>query len=81
MESLNNSWQMQNDTLTRTFKFKDFHEAIAFINKIAEIANRLDHHPQIENMYNTVTLTLSTHEAGDKVTEKDKEFAREVDNL
>lgn len=77
----NSSWQEINDTLTKNFKFQDFQQAIDFINQVAKIANRLDHHPKIENMYNSVTLTLSTHEAGDKVTEKDREFANEIDKL
>ncbi len=60
------------------FKFKDFVEAMAFINKVAEIAETLNHHPTIINTYNTVELYLSTHDAGDVVTEKDWAFAERV---
>lgn len=82
MENNNNtSWQELNNTLTKTFIFKDFIEAINFINEIAKIANELDHHPEINNIYNKVVLTLTTHDKGNQVTEKDKEFAKRVDDL
>lgn len=81
MESNINTWQELNNTLTKTFIFKDFIEAINFINEIAKIANELDHHPEINNIYNKVVLTLTTHDKGNQVTEKDKEFAKRVDDL
>ena len=74
-------WQEKNDELYQKFEFDDFDEAVIFINKVADIARRLNHHPTITNTYNTVELRLSTHDAGDKVTEKDREFARQVDRL
>ena len=58
--------------------FKDFLSAIEFINKLALIAEQLNHHPTIHNTYNTVELFLSTHDAGDVVTEKDWELAEEI---
>ena len=61
--------------------FKDFKAAIEFINKLAIIAERLNHHPTIHNTYNTVQLFLSTHDAGDVVTEKDWELAREISKI
>lgn len=81
MESNINTWQELNNTLTKTFVFKDFVEAINFINEIAKIANELDHHPEINNIYNKVSLTLTTHDKGNQITEKDKEFAKRVDGL
>ena len=74
-------WREQNNKLYQKFGFKDFREAIEFINKVAEIANELNHHPTIHNTYNVVEIWLSTHEAGDKVTDKDKEFANLVDRI
>lgn len=74
-------WQEKNNKLYQKFVFQDFEEAISFINGVAEIASELNHHPEIKNTYNTVELSLSTHESGDVVTEKDREFALEVDAL
>lgn len=61
--------------------FKNFLDAMAFINKVATIAEQLNHHPTIHNTYNTVELYLSTHDAGDVVTEKDWELAKEISKL
>ncbi len=61
--------------------FKDFLSAIEFINKLAIIAKQLNHHPTIHNTYNTVELFLSTHDAGDVVTEKDWGLAKEIMKL
>lgn len=74
-------WQTENNKLHQKFTFKDFKEAVAFINQVAGIANELNHHPKIHNTWNTVELWLSTHDAGDVVTEKDQEFASRVDSL
>jgi 4a-hydroxytetrahydrobiopterin dehydratase len=54
---------------------------MTFVNQVADIAEELQHHPHIEIAYTTVTLTLSTHEAGDTVTDKDKELATRIDTL
>lgn len=61
--------------------FKNFLDAMAFINKVATIAEQLNHHPTIHNTYNTVELFLSTHDAGDMVTEKDWELAKGIAKL
>lgn len=74
-------WQEENDKLYQKFSFKNFDEATEFVNKVAAIASELNHHPTIQNTYNTVELWLSTHSAGDKVTDKDREFANRVDAL
>lgn len=74
-------WQTENNKLHQKFTFKDFKEAVVFINQVADIANELNHHPKIHNTWNTVDLWLSTHEAGDTVTEKDQAFAARVDAL
>lgn len=74
-------WQTVEDKLYQKFTFKDFEEATEFMSKVASIAAELNHHPTIQNTYNTVELWLSTHDAGDVVTEKDKTFANRVDLL
>lgn len=74
-------WQETNDTLQRTFKFKDFSEAFAFMTRVALEAEKMGHHPDWTNVYNTVSITLSTHDAGDKVTEKDRQLAATIDRL
>lgn len=75
----NNDWQEINNKLVKEFIFEDFVAAIKFINIVASIANQLDHHPEIYNIYNKVELKLSTHDKGDIITEKDREFANLVE--
>ncbi|MES2971873.1 MAG: 4a-hydroxytetrahydrobiopterin dehydratase [Patescibacteria group bacterium] len=74
-------WQEIDDKLYRKFTFKDFDEATEFMNKVAVIAGELNHHPTIQNTYNTVELWLSTHDAGDIITDKDRAFAKRIDEL
>lgn len=74
-------WQTENNKLYQKFSFKDFNEATVFINNVASIANELNHHPTIKNTYNSVEIWLSTHDAGDVVTDKDKMFAKRIDEL
>ncbi len=70
-----------NNALIGEFKFKNFAEAFAFLTRVAIISEKLNHHAQIENMYNRVTLTLTTHDAGNIVTDKDRTFAKEVEGI
>jgi 4a-hydroxytetrahydrobiopterin dehydratase len=74
-------WQEQNNKLVKEFEFKDFKETFAFMTKVAAVAEELKHHPEWTNTYNKVTIKLSTHDAGDIVTEKDKELADRIDKL
>lgn len=74
-------WQETNNKLVREFVFADFKEAFAFMTKVAAIADRLDHHPEWSNIYNKVTISLYTHEAGNTITDKDRELAQEIDSL
>lgn len=74
-------WQEKNDSLYQKFKFKDFDQAFEFIEKVAVCAKGLNHHPTIKNTYNVVELTLSTHDKGGKVTEKDRELAEAIDKI
>lgn len=74
-------WQEEDNKLIRTFSFADFSEAFAFMTRVALIAEKADHHPFWTNVYNKVTIELTTHDAGNTVTEKDRQFARAVDRL
>ena len=69
------------DAITRKFVFKDFSEAFAFMTRVALIAEKMDHHPKWTNVWNTVELWLSTHDAGDIVTDKDRKLAEKIDAL
>lgn len=74
-------WVEDNNQLKKTFKFKDFVDAFAFMTKVAIIAEKMNHHPNWSNVYNQVTIELSTHDAGDVVTDKDRKLAEAIDNL
>ena len=74
-------WTEQNNKLYKAFKFKNFSEAFAFMTQVALAAEKMDHHPLWTNVYNTVEIWLSTHDAGDVVTEKDKILAKAIDAI
>jgi len=74
-------WIEKNDKLKRKFEFKDFNEALSFINKLAPICESMNHHPEIKWVYNKIELTLSTHDAGDKITELDHQLANKIDEI
>jgi 4a-hydroxytetrahydrobiopterin dehydratase len=73
-------WELAGDAIVRTVKLKDFAEAMAFVNRVAEIAEEANHHPDITIKWNTVTLTQSTHVAGG-LTEHDFRLARRLNEL
>jgi len=74
-------WIEENNCLKKTFKFKNFTEAFGFMTKVALLAEKADHHPYWTNVYNTVNIELSTHDAGDVVTDKDRKLAKAIDQL
>lgn len=74
-------WQEENNSLYRKFTFKDFSEAFAFMTRVALAAEKMNHHPKWTNVWNTVEVWLSTHDAGDVVTEKDRKLADKIDSL
>lgn len=74
-------WKEQNNKLVRSFVFKDFSEAFAFMMRVAFLAEQHNHHPEWTNIYNRVEISLSTHDAGDIVTEKDRMLAADIDKL
>ncbi len=74
-------WKEENNALRRSFKFKDFNAAFGFMARVALVAERMGHHPDWRNVYNTVEIALSTHDAGDVVTDKDRKLAALIDGL
>ncbi len=72
-------WEEKNNSLYRKFEFKDFSAAFGFMSRVALAAEKMDHHPKWTNVYNTVEIWLSTHDAGDIVTEKDQKLAKKID--
>jgi len=74
-------WLEENNQLKKTFQFKNFIEAFAFMTKVALLAEKMNHHPLWTNVYNKVEISLSTHDAGDVVTDKDRKLAEEIDKL
>jgi len=74
-------WKHEDNSLMKTFRFGDFREAFSFMVRVAFIAEELNHHPRFDNTYNTVSLTLNTHDAGNTVTEKDLTLAARIQGL
>ncbi|SEG62637.1 4a-hydroxytetrahydrobiopterin dehydratase [Thermomonospora echinospora] len=74
------AWERDEDAIVRTVELADFAAALRFVNRVAELAEAADHHPDITIRWNKVTLTLSTHSAGG-LTGKDFELARRIDAL
>lgn len=73
-------WKQKEQTITRTFKFKNFVEAIAFVNKLVEPAEAAGHHPDLEISYNKVVVSLTSHDAGG-LTQKDFDLAQTISGL
>lgn len=74
-------WQEINNELVKQFEFKDFSEAFAFMTRVAIEAEKQNHHPWWSNVYNKVEIRLTTHDAGNTITEKDRKLAKTIDNL
>ena len=74
-------WVLEQFKLLKVYKLKDFKAALAFINLVGAEAERLNHHPDIHNSWNRVTLRLCTHDAGGQVTEKDLTLARAIQSI
>ncbi len=75
------SWIEEDHKLKKEFQFENFVEAFAFMTKVAILAEKMNHHPFWTNVYNKVNIELSTHDAGDVVTEKDRKLAAAIDQL
>ena len=74
-------WVEQNNSLYRKFEFPTFREAFAFMTRVAFLAEAQQHHPNWFNVYNRVDIALTTHDAGNVVTEKDRKLAKAIDQL
>lgn len=74
-------WIEKDNKLSRSFQFKDFTEAFAFMTRVALIAEKMDHHPNWSNVYNQVTIELTTHSAGNTVSDLDRKLAAQIDKL
>ncbi len=74
-------WKEENNQLSREFKFDYFTEAFAFMTRVAFLAEKHGHHPNWSNVYNTVTINLTTHDEGNTITEKDRKLASAIDKI
>lgn len=74
-------WTEENNKLNKKFAFNNFSEAFAFMTRVAFLAEQMNHHPSWSNVYNIVEIFLSTHDAGNTVTEKDHQLAKAIDEL
>jgi 4a-hydroxytetrahydrobiopterin dehydratase len=73
-------WELEGDSIRRDLQFDGFREAIGFINRVAERADAANHHPELCNVYSSVTVRLTSHDAGG-VTDRDLQLAREIDGV
>jgi 4a-hydroxytetrahydrobiopterin dehydratase len=74
-------WEEKDKKLQRVFEFKDFVRAFAFMTRVAFIAEKMNHHPEWTNVWNKVSIALSTHDAGGIVTDKDRKLAEAIDKV
>ena len=74
-------WTEENNRLKRIFKFDNFIEAFSFMTRVALVAEKMDHHPNWSNSYNTVIIELTSHDAGNTVTDRDRKLAGEIDRI
>ena len=74
-------WNQLEDALVAELEFKNFVDAFAFMTDVAALAEQQQHHPEWSNVYNRVTIRLTTHDAGNQVTEKDRKLAKAIEAL
>ena len=74
-------WKEKDNKLIGKFEFDDFVEAFAFMTQVALVAEKMNHHPNWTNVYNRLEIRLSTHDAGDVVTTKDRELASIIESI
>ncbi|HNS11519.1 MAG TPA: 4a-hydroxytetrahydrobiopterin dehydratase [Bacteroidia bacterium] len=74
-------WEENDNKLQAQFEFKDFIHAFAFMTRVAFIAEKMNHHPEWSNVWNKVNISLSTHDAGNIVTEKDRKLADAIEKV
>ena len=74
-------WKEDKNELVKNFEFKNFIDAFSFMTKVAIVAEKENHHPWWSNVYNKVEIRLTTHDAGNIITLKDRELAKKIDKL
>ncbi|WP_018472599.1 4a-hydroxytetrahydrobiopterin dehydratase [Echinicola pacifica] len=74
-------WAEVDNKLVRAFEFNDFQEAFGFMTRVAFLAEQQGHHPEWSNVYNKVKISLTTHDAGNVITEKDRKLAAAIDEI
>ena len=74
-------WEEKNNALYKKYTFRDFSEAFGFMTRVAMAAEKMNHHPLWTNVYNQVEIWLNTHDAGDVVTDKDRQLSAIIDKL
>jgi 4a-hydroxytetrahydrobiopterin dehydratase len=75
------NWIEKDNKLVKDFQFDDFITAFAFMTKVAFVAEKMGHHPEWSNVYNKVSIKLNTHDAGNIVTDLDRELAAKIDKF
>ncbi|HUF76714.1 MAG TPA: 4a-hydroxytetrahydrobiopterin dehydratase [Longimicrobiales bacterium] len=76
--SARKGWKRRANKLTKDFAFESFRDSIVFVNRVATLADDMNHHPDIDIRYSTVTVSVTTHDAGG-ITEKDLDLAEQID--
>ncbi|MDA8693416.1 4a-hydroxytetrahydrobiopterin dehydratase [Saprospiraceae bacterium] len=74
-------WKEKNNALHAEFKFNDFVQAFGFMSSVAIVAEKQNHHPEWSNVYNTVTIKLTTHDEGNTITDKDKKLSESIEKI
>jgi 4a-hydroxytetrahydrobiopterin dehydratase len=75
------TWKEENNSLIKTFEFSSFEDAMQFMQNATPFISETDHHPTWTNTYNRIEVKLTTHDAGNKITEKDRKLAAYLDKL
>ncbi|GHA64974.1 4a-hydroxytetrahydrobiopterin dehydratase [Pontibacter akesuensis] len=74
-------WKEEDNKLTCKLTFKDFKQALAFMNEVGKVAEEMNHHPWWSNVYNKVEIELTTHDAGNTVTKLDHKLAKRIEEI
>ena len=74
-------WEREGDRIAKTYTFGSFREAVSFIVRVSYVCEDHNHHPELSNVYNRVTLAFTTHDAGNTITDMDVTVAREIEEL
>jgi 4a-hydroxytetrahydrobiopterin dehydratase len=74
-------WKEEDNMLKAKFRFRDFSQAFAFMTEVAILAEKQNHHPNWSNVWNTVDIHLTTHDAGNTVTDRDRKLAASIDSV